>query len=191
MVADPAATALFVVDVQNGFVNRHSARVLSPVGRLVDGWLDSGAPVVFTRYENRPGSPFERLLGARRFRAAPETDLHEELRERVQRAAAVLTKHTYTCFTDDALALIRERGWRELVFCGIATESCVLTCATAAFDHGLVPWLVPDACASHAGPELHAAGLKVAARLIGAGQLLTVEGALERVRGGRGESATA
>lgn len=37
-----------------------------------------------------------------------------------------------------------------------------------------------DACASDAGPETHNAGLHIARRFIGAGQLVTTDQALDR-----------
>ncbi|MGW4855317.1 isochorismatase family protein [Streptomyces sp. NPDC004288] len=72
-----------------------------------------------------------------------------------------------------ATELIRRGGWTDLVFCGIATESCVLKSAADAFEHDYAPWIVTDACASDAGPDVHCAGLVVARRLIGTGQLVT------------------
>ncbi len=70
---------------------------------------------------------------------------------------------------------MRRAGWTDLAFCGIATESCVLKSAADAFEHGYAPWIVTDACASDAGPDVHDAGLLVARRLIGTGQLVDVE----------------
>ncbi|MER5619073.1 hypothetical protein [Streptomyces sp. NPDC002215] len=37
------------------------------------------------------------------------------------------------------------------------------------------PWIATDACASDAGPDIHDAGLVVARRLIGTGQLVSSE----------------
>ena len=58
------------------------------------------------------------------------------------------------------------------MFCGIATERDVLKSAADAFEHGYGPWIVTDACASDAGPEIHESGLTVARRLIGRNQLI-------------------
>ncbi|MFB6893182.1 isochorismatase family cysteine hydrolase [Kitasatospora sp. NPDC056327] len=167
--------ALIVVDLQNGFVNRHSRHVVPAVGALVDRWSAGGRPVVFTRYVNTEGSPFERLLDWRRLRGAPETDLVDAVRTRAARARAVVEKHTYTWFTPETEALTAAERWTDLVFCGVATDSCVLKSAADAFERGFTPWIVTDACASEAGPEVHDAGLRVARRLIGARWLVTTE----------------
>ncbi|MGC4784757.1 isochorismatase family protein [Micromonospora zamorensis] len=70
------------------------------------------------------------------------------------------------------MALFKQRGWEEFYFCGVATESCVLKGAVDAFEHGFTPWLIADASASHAGIEAHEAGLLVARRFIGPGQVI-------------------
>jgi nicotinamidase-related amidase len=49
----------------------------------------------------------------------------------------------------------------------------VLATALAAFEQDFTPWILTDACASHAGQAEHEAGLLVARRYIGSGQLVT------------------
>jgi nicotinamidase-related amidase len=170
---DVRTAALIVIDMQNGFLNHHSRHVLPAVTDLVDRWTAAGRPVVFTRYHNHAGSPFQRVMGWTRLQHAPETDIAPDLRDRATAAHALIDKPAYTCFTDEAVRLLDQNGWTELVFCGVATESCVLKSAVDAFERGYTPWLVTDACASDAGPEVHQAGLIVARRLIGPRQLIT------------------
>jgi hypothetical protein len=64
-------TALVVVDVQNRFVNQHTAHVVAPIRALVDKCLAHRRPVVFTRFVNEVGSPFERLMVGRDSAPAP------------------------------------------------------------------------------------------------------------------------
>jgi nicotinamidase-related amidase len=84
----------------------------------------------------------------------------------------VVDKHIYTLFTPAGTRLVDERGWTDLYLCGIDTDSCVLKTAVDAFERDLTPWILQDACASHAGPEAHAAGLFIAGRFIGTNQLI-------------------
>jgi nicotinamidase-related amidase len=175
-----ARAVLVVIDMQNGFLNGNSRHVVAPVTALVDRWSSSGRPVVYTRYVNHEGSPFERLMHWTRLREAPETDLAPELRSRVPHARAVIDKPAYSWFTPEAIALTAAEGWTDLVFCGVATESCVLKSAADAFERGFTPWIVTDACASDAGRQVHDAGLRVARRLIGSGQLVSSEQLLAR-----------
>ncbi len=178
---DIDGAALIVVDVQNGFTNHNSRHVVPVISSLVSRWSAAGRPVVFTRYRNYPESPFERFFGWSRLQSPPETDIVTELAEQAASACAVLDKVGYTLFTDEAVALLGDAGWTDLVFCGIATESCVLKSAVDAFERGYAPWVLTDASASDAGPTVHDAGLTVARRLIGPRQLITTEDLLAQL----------
>jgi nicotinamidase-related amidase len=105
---------------------------------------------------------------------AASTDIVGPLQPYADRADAVIEKNGYTFFNDKGMALVRDRGWTDLYLCGIATESCVLKTAVDAFERDLTPWLIRDASASHAGQAAHEAGLLVAGRFIGKGQLIGV-----------------
>jgi nicotinamidase-related amidase len=59
------------------------------------------------------------------------------------------------------------------LICGIAIESCVCKTAVDAFERNLTPWVLVDACASHAGTMTHEAGLVVTSRFIGKRQLIS------------------
>jgi nicotinamidase-related amidase len=115
---------------------------------LVREWQALGGPVVFTRYFNTEGGPFDRIIGWHRMLGAPETDLAPEM---IPLAAGevVLDKTIYSLFTDEGTALVERNGWTDLVICGIATESCVCKTAVDAFERDITPWVVTDACASH------------------------------------------
>jgi len=178
---DPSRAALVVIDLQNGFVNQHSQHVVPAVQDLVDRWAGTGGPVIFTRYFNHAGSPYERFFQWSRLQRSPETDIVRELADQAVGAYATIDKTAYTLFTPEAAELIRNAGWTDLVFCGVATESCVLKSAADAFEHGYAPKIVTDACASDAGPEMHEAGLLVARRLIGPRQLITSDDAVREL----------
>lgn len=173
--------ALIVIDMQNGFSNHHSRHVVPVVAGLVERWSDAGRPVVFTCYHNYPDSPFERFFDWTRLQHSPETDIVPELAEHAASAYAVIDKPAYSLYTEQGTALIAQAGWTDLVFCGIATESCVLKSAADAFEHGHTPWIITDATASDAGPAVHDAGLLVARRLIGRRQLITTDDVLRQL----------
>lgn len=161
--------------MQNGFVNHDSRLVVSPVADLVARWSAAGRPVDFTRYFNYPDSPSERFFPWRRLQETPESDIVPELAEAAGHARAVVDKTGYTLFTPESAELIRRTGWTHLAFCEIATGSCVVKSAADAFERGYAPWTVTDSCASDAGPDVHDAGLLVAPRLIGTGQLVNID----------------
>jgi len=172
---------LVVVDVQNGFVTEHSQHVVPVIADLVRRWQTAHRDVVFTRYLNYPGSPFERLIGWTKMAEGPETELVPELTPYVGPQTPVIDKYIYTLFTPEGTQLIKERGWTDLYVCGIDTEICVLKTAVDAFEHDLTPWILGDACASHSGSEAHAAGLFIAGRFIGANQIIPTIGLPESI----------
>jgi nicotinamidase-related amidase len=164
--------AIVVVDVQNGFVTEHSKSVVPAIVDLVSRWQAGGGDIVFTRYHNYPGSQYERLIHWTALQEAPETDIVAELAPYAARATAVIDKTIYSLFNDAGAELVRDREWTDLYVCGIDTEGCVLKTVVDAFERGLTPWLLTDASASHSGAEAHTAGLLVASRFIGKGQLI-------------------
>lgn len=167
-----AKSVLVVVDAQNGFVTDHSAPVVPVLVDLVRRWESAGGSMVFTRYLNYPGSPFERYVRWSAMMTSPEIDIVPELVELSGHATAVLDKTLYTMFNEEGQALVKKHGWTDIYVSGIATESCVLKTAVDAFELGLTPWIVEDASASTAGPAAHEAGLLVAGRFIGRGQIV-------------------
>ncbi|MET7693930.1 isochorismatase family cysteine hydrolase [Streptomyces sp. NPDC005483] len=178
---NPRSTALLVIDAQQGFVNQHSRGVLPAIARLVEGWRAAGAPVVFTRFHNKPGSPYETITGWTRLRSPEEQALAADLVPFTDSAAAVIDKDQASVFTPEGSQLIRDAGWTDLVLCGIDTDACVYDSARDAYHHGLRPWLVTDACASTGGPQYHDAALLMAARNIGANHLVTSDVVLSRI----------
>ncbi|MFB7293528.1 isochorismatase family cysteine hydrolase [Actinacidiphila glaucinigra] len=183
---DPRSTALLVIDVQKGFVNRHSQGAVPAIVRLVEGWRTAGAPLVLTRFHNESGSPYEKITGWTKLRTPDEQALIAELAPYVDGAAAVIDKTQASVFTPQGSQLIRDAGWSDLVLCGIDTDACVYDTAMAAYHSGYRPWIVTDACASTGGVQYHEAALLLATRNISATQLVTSETILSRITGSQG-----
>ncbi|WP_436523141.1 cysteine hydrolase family protein [Actinoplanes sp. HUAS TT8] len=162
-----------VVDVQNGFIRPPSAPVVPVIERLASRWKSEGGEIVFTRYLNYPGSPFERMIHWEKLRDSPETDIVPEL-VALANESIVLDKTIYSLFSEEGTQLVRDRGWKDIYICGIATESCVLKTAVDAFEQDLTPWVIAEASASHAGQDVHDAGMLVIRRFIGRGQIISV-----------------
>jgi nicotinamidase-related amidase len=148
--------ALMVVDVQNGFVTAASAHVVPIITNLVRRWQDADGDVIFTRYYNYSGSPFERLIGWYGLHASPDTELVDDLIPFTHDPHAhVIDKKVYTAFTDDGRQLVEEQGFTDLFICGIATDGCILKTTLDAFELGYTPWVLADAVASNASTSIH------------------------------------
>jgi nicotinamidase-related amidase len=168
---------LVIIDMQNYFVRDVSAHIVPVIADLATRWRSAGNDVVFTRYVNRPGSPYERLLGWTECSESPQIDIVDELRPHAEKATAVIDKNGYSLFSDaTGAALVAGHRWRDIYLCGIATENCVLATALGAFELNLTPWLIEDACASHRDRSFHDAGMLVAGSFIGQGQIISVAG---------------
>ena len=159
---------LLVVDIQNGFINEHTRHLIGIVNTLTAAFSRRAEGVAFTRFVNLPGSGHERWIGWTRFMHEPENAIHADV---VTGAEPVFIKHGYTAFTPEFEEYVREHGIERMFFCGIATDGCVLKSAVDAFERGIEPVVLADACASHAGGAIHEAGLLLLSRFIGPGQL--------------------
>ncbi len=169
---------LIVIDMQNGFMGSQSRHVIERVINLIEECQKHEIPTVFTRFHNHPASPYERLIGWKRLREAPETDLVVDLQPY---AKTVIDKDLYSIFTCEFNELIKENDWKTIIVCGVATESCVMKTAVDAFERNLIPLVVSDACASHAGTDIHLAGLMIIGRFIGGAQIVTTTQLLQRL----------
>ena len=163
--------ALVVIDAQVGFLKDTTVTIIPRIKKLVRGFVEADAPVVFSRYHNYPGSPFERLLHWYKVRDEEDVRLIPHLDELTARAT-VIDKTGYTVFVEDMDKLIAATGCTDVVLCGVDTETCVLKSAVDAFERGLVPWIVRDACTSNGGMAMHRLGLRVARRFVGPGQVI-------------------
>lgn len=166
----PEKPVLLVIDMQNGFLGEKSRHVISKVVTLATECQRRSIPLVFTRFHNREGSPYESLIGWRRLRSEEETNITEELSTF---PAQFIDKDFYSAFTADFEQLLTENDWKTLILCGVATESCVMKTAADAFERNLTPVVISDACASHAGVDVHNAGLMILGRFIGKDQLVS------------------
>jgi nicotinamidase-related amidase len=178
-VSEIQNAVLLVIDMQKGFVNEHSNHVVRNVDNLIRACQGCSIPIVFTRFLNFAGSPYEKLIGWDRVSCEPETDIIDEL---IPYAESVIDKNFYSAIIPDLVKRIRQNDWKTMILCGIATESCVLKTAADAFELGLRPIVVSDATASDVSIESHLAGLLVLESLIGKDQITKIDELLRALR---------
>jgi len=162
---------LTVIDMQKGFLNDHSSHIVRNVDGLIRYCQERLIPVVFTRFFNFAGSPYETLLGWNRVNEEPETNIIDDLLPLVE---ALIDKSSYTAVTSEFVARIERNDWKTIILCGIATESCVLKTAADIFELGLRPIVISNACASDVGEASHSAGLLALESLIGTDQIMSI-----------------
>jgi nicotinamidase-related amidase len=161
---------LLVVDVQNGFINRHSEHVVEPIARLVKDWqATQRGPVIYSRFINLDNSPWEKLMSWDKLKREPGTALHPGL---PTEGTDIFKKGTYSAWSKEVQQICDGGDIRRVILCGIDTDQCVMETAIDIFEANLVPVVVKDLCASSAGEEFHQAGLKLINRLIGEKQVV-------------------
>lgn len=158
MDVEPHATALLVMDVQRGIVERVPERgLLERLRRAVDAARVAGVPVVFVRVAFRPGYPEvsannrafaalasqpDRALGER----DDATQIHPAVEPRDDEP--VVVKKRVSAFTgSDLEVLLRSLGATHLVLTGIATSGVVLSTLREAADRDYGLTVLADGCA--------------------------------------------
>jgi nicotinamidase-related amidase len=148
----PPATALVVIDVQQGFDDpvwgtRNNPDAEARIAGLLAAWRESGRPVVIVQHDSaspasplRPGQPGNDLKPAVRPRPG---ELH--YRKRVNSALIGTTLG----------ADLRALGVESVVITGLVTNHCVSTTARMAANLGFRTIVVSDATATFdtAGPD--------------------------------------
>ncbi|MGH7619034.1 MAG: cysteine hydrolase family protein [Gemmatimonadaceae bacterium] len=153
MPNDPHRTALLVMDVQPGIIDRIGDKntYVPRAQSAVEHARTQGIRVIQVVVAFRPGTPeasdFFRphaaaLVGAQPVMALAEGDI-------------VVTKKRISAFTgSDLEVLLRANDVRHLVLCGIATSGVVLSTLREAFDKDYTLTVLSDLCAD-SDPEVH------------------------------------
>ena len=157
--------ALLVVDVQRGFINEHTAHIPA----LIESLLPSYQNVFATRFYNPENSNYRRLIKWNRF-SPKSADF--EFAFTPTSNVRIINKPIYTCVNSEFLSTLEGLMISEIHIAGIDTDICVTKCAVDIFEKGLTPFVLAKYCASHAGPALHQAALKILARFIGSEQVI-------------------
>jgi nicotinamidase-related amidase len=168
---DPKATALVIIDLQNGIVGqptlapRSGADVISAAKTLAAKFRAVGAPVILVNvafaadFADAPRQPVDQPI------ARPPTGFPEGWSDLVDGIAEPgdlrVTKRQWGAFHGTDLDLqLRRRGMKTVVLCGISTNFGVESTARQAWELGYALEIVEDACT---GPsdEAHSFAFKV------------------------------
>ena len=161
-MTDRPTTALLVMDMQNGIVERFGDAVLEPAARAIAAARGAGVAVIYVRVAFRAGhpevSPRNRTFAALRDAGGMAQDeeataIHPAVAPRDDEV--VVTKRRVSAFAGSDLDVVLRAGAiEELVLCGIATSGVVLSTLRQAadLDYGLT--VLRDACADQ-DDEVH------------------------------------
>jgi nicotinamidase-related amidase len=185
---EPAAAALLIIDMQRDFLEPGGfgeslgndvsllRRTIDPIRRLLEQTRAAGLTVIHTREGHRPdladlptakklrGNPSLAIgdcgaMGRLLVRGEPGHDIIAELYP--QPGEPIIDKPGKGAFyATDLEAILRHRGIRQLIVCGVTTEVCVNTTVREANDRGF-DCLVLEDCVGSYFPEFQDIGLRM------------------------------
>jgi ureidoacrylate peracid hydrolase len=175
--ADPAHTALVMVDLQNDFVHADGWVAQQQVpGFLgdtgIDAVLDRSKALLDAARQSRVMTVFVRMLGDDRYLSPAlyaqymrnhgherppcvqegtwGADFYGELRPEGHLREFVIDKHRYSAFIGTRLdQLLRSNGIRTIVVCGVATTGCVESTIRDGFMLDYYVVIARDACGDY------------------------------------------
>lgn len=161
----PSDTALLVMDVQAGIVDRFSAGsepLLDALGRAIAAARRAGVPVIYVRVAFRDGAPevspnnraFSAIAGASGFGDSdPATQVHPAVAPEPE--DIVVVKKRVSAFAGSDLdVVLRSLAVESLVLSGIATSGVVLSTLRQAADLDYRLVVLEDGCMD-ADTEVH------------------------------------
>ena len=151
--------ALIVIDVQNYLINERTKHLPKKIAEFIT--KSDFDVVIFTKFVNKETSSFARFLGYRKAMNPPDIDIHKDLVEFIS-DRNVFDKSTYSAFQVDKFREFLEKNdIRELYFCGMDTDACILASAFSAFDFGYIPHVLKELSLSHSGEEMDSSAIKI------------------------------
>jgi len=158
------STALLVMDIQNGIVDRvgeQAEALLATLDRCVNQARRAEVPVIYVRVAFRDGAPeistrnkvFAPARSGTLGESDPSTQIHPSVAP--EPGDIVVTKRRVSAFSGSDLdAVLRALDVDSLVLTGIATSGVVLSTLRQAADLDFGLTVLSDGCAD-ADPEVH------------------------------------
>ena len=184
---------MIVVDTQYGFINEHTIGVKNKISELLEQKIFD--EVISTKYENKPGSNVEKLLGWTKLRIEASQTIVPEVEKYTD---YIVEKTTYSGYNEQMKEVLKtlENGNlpSQVFLSGMDTDGCVLATALDFFEDGIRPIVLANYCGSTGGKECHLAALKTLERPIGRNnivlnQIITRQTLDEIVQGPQKEDA--
>lgn len=162
---DRSSVALLVIDMQRYFCDKDSSFFVpmsdilaKQLKRLVDAFRASDRPVIFTRHID---SDDENNLMLRWWseKISEENPMSKVVDILDAGKGVTVIKSQYDGFLNtDLEKILRSKGVRQVVICGVLTNLCCETTARSAFMRGFEVYFVEDGTATFS-KEMHEAAL--------------------------------
>jgi len=164
MLSTMTKKALIIIDVQNYFVNELTKSLPEKIVKHVN--KTDYDFIVLTKFINKKGSNFFKLLNWKKMLSSDETEIHNSL-IKFSDKKNVFAKTSYSIFKAKGLNEYLEKNKiSSLYLCGINTEACVLASAFEGFDLGFDVKIIKELCSSNSGTSLHNSALRIIEKCI-------------------------
>ena len=151
--------SLIVIDIQNYFVNEHTKSIPERIAQFID--KNKFDFVLFTKFLNREGSNYFKLLNWKKCLSSPDTDIHPAL-EKFVNENNLFEKASYSIFKSKKFVdFLRKNQITKLYLCGTDIDVCVLASAFDAFDLGYEIEVLIHLSASHSGERMNKAAQEI------------------------------
>jgi len=157
--------ALIVVDMQKGFLNEHTEKLVRTINHFLETKMDKFDYVWFSKFHNPDNSSFKKHINWKKMTREEEQEI--VLEEGLLAKGKVFEKHVYTAYTDEILKELEKNGVEELYLCGIGSDSRVLKTALDFFERGIKVKVIRNLTASFDGERMYICGLSVIKKCIG------------------------
>ncbi|HYX18550.1 MAG TPA: isochorismatase family cysteine hydrolase [Nostoc sp.] len=159
---------LFIIDIQNGFINQNTSHVPQRVKSLLEQNIFEH--VIFTKFINTPNSPYVKYLHWHNLISEVEQKIVDDIEPFAQ---VIFDKTIYTACNEETLNFLNRNDIQKVFICGLDTESCVLKTAIDFFENNIISYVLEYYSASTGGDKFHQAGLLVLSQMIGVNHIVT------------------
>jgi len=177
-------TALLVIDMQNAFASLDGSiakkgadmsicqSTIEPIKKLIEACREAGIIDIWTKQEHYPDDVTRskhRIPPHTKSQCSvppalvntPDSDFYPELKSYITDTTEIIRKHRFSAFLDTRLeTLLRMKGIRFLIICGISTPLCVETTTRDAYQRDFDVIVVEDGTAT-TSKTLHENSLNV------------------------------
>lgn len=128
--------ALFVIDVQNYFINKSNKNLPKKIYQYIKKNKKSFQLIIFTQFINSPSSSVYRFLNWKECSKPPSINIVEELKPMLK-YGKIFSKSFYSALKIPQVNnLLKQYKIQEIHLCGLDADCCVLATAFDAFDQG-------------------------------------------------------
>lgn len=148
--------ALFVIDVQKGFLNKFTKDLPIKIAHFLEKKKDTFDYIFFFKFINKQNSNWTNQLKWFGMLTAPSTDIVKELLKFTSKDN-VFNKYAYfSAFkADKFIDFIKNKNISQIYICGLDTHACIFSSTLEAFEMGYNVKVIEDLCAASHGRKYH------------------------------------